>query len=62
MKTALSIALSAAALAGCVAVPADPYAPPMPVYVVPPPPVVFVRPYTYGYYGWRPYYRHRHWR
>jgi hypothetical protein len=58
MKTALLVLIAAAALSGCVAVPAEPY----PVYAAPPPPVVVVRPY--GYYGWRPYYghRYRHWR
>jgi len=53
MKTALSVAFAALALAGCVAVPV-PVAP-RPAYVAPvAPPVVVVRPYAY--YGW-----HRRW-
>ena len=58
MKTALLIALSAATLAGCVAVPV-PVAP-RAAYMAPmPPPVVVVRP-AYGYYGYGPRW-HRHW-
>jgi hypothetical protein len=43
------LAAAGTALGGCVAVPVEPG----PVYAVPPPPVVVVRPY--GYYGY--YYR-----
>jgi hypothetical protein len=59
MKTLIAFALTAAAVAGCAVVPAEPgpvvYAAPVAVA----PPVVVVRPY--GYYGGY-YYRHRYWR